>query len=277
MELRSNDEVRKDLIDQCRAANPEHERVDQRDVNQTDETKRWLMWPKSLRQRSSRQRAIEAVDMKLSKKDRATADVSHAIPDHIASSMAPDQAGLLIDLTNLHFEQPHQSVMHPAEQDIPSTEQASGDKIRLRSMSGSSQAKDAAVKRHLPCWEHTVNQVWADTSQAVLRAETLATGKFRRTKFWPRRYWCERGILEVCDPADLQGYSSFDRDIDDFPDQNTRGDSSSSSFSLDDDDYIESPATHSGESEVSDQRELNANDLRNHTTAFKSAESLFPT
>ena len=31
------------------------------------------------------------------------------------------------------------------------------------------------------------------------RAESLASGRFRRDKFWPKRYRCEQGILEVLD------------------------------------------------------------------------------
>lgn len=56
----------------------------------------------------------------------------------------------------------------------------------------------------------------------MLRAESLASGKFRRDKFWPRRYRCERGILEV-----LEDFNIADQD--DFPDiksESSEGDSS---------------------------------------------------
>ena len=46
------------------------------------------------------------------------------------------------------------------------------------------------------------------------RAESLASGRFRRDKFWPKRYRCEQGILEVLD--DLQ---IFEKESDDFPDR----------------------------------------------------------
>ena len=45
----------------------------------------------------------------------------------------------------------------------------------------------------------------------MLRAESLASGKFRRDKFWPRRYRCEQGILELLEDFNLA-------DQDDFPD-----------------------------------------------------------
>jgi hypothetical protein len=51
----------------------------------------------------------------------------------------------------------------------------------------------------------------------VERAESLASGHFRRGKFWPRRYRCERGILEVLDDFYLG-------ESDDFPDRQNDSD-----------------------------------------------------
>ena len=45
--------------------------------------------------------------------------------------------------------------------------------------------------------------------ERVLRAESLASGTFRRDKFWPRRYRCERGILEVLDDINFEDANDF--------------------------------------------------------------------
>jgi len=115
-----------------------------------------------------------------------------------------DQAGFMADMTSITFAQ------LPIENDqvAPSSESQAGQ----QAFSPREQLNTVTLVKI------SRTKIEPEDDNRV-RAETLACGKFRREKFWPKRYQCTMGILEVL------GANTPDVSFFDFPEVKGLGDS----------------------------------------------------